>query len=486
MAAHIISLPHDIIILLMQHLSVEDLAALCCTCKVIHGMVEEFGWNGYLRTNPRPSYSLSNCITSWSAGAQARYNTIADRNWARLRFIARPLSQRWVGRLQPRLAINSSKFLIGSGNTIYSYGFGTSSTGTSPPVLFEGIYATSAVHPEHDISALVCVPDGGADRTIFVGYVNGGMERISLPNTGHSAQHLSASHRVHYDFHGGCSVEALSTSSSHLLSLSSDGTAALLSLDPDSPRLETIDLGTRSWSCHLRMDASTPYAVFGTTSLDPLCVHPVCESSFSAQPLVSLSSPTTSERPTAVYALSSAPPACAWGASDQIVVSGWFDGNVHVFDLRSPVRSATQSSRPSILPVMSFCDPWSPEAIYSLSCGGGSASHITAGSARHSVLAFWDVRSPYKGWSVHAPGNDSSPVYSVVMDGSRVFGANESRGFVYDFGPGVTEETYPPVDIENVPHSRTSGRWRKTMLDNGKGPKVDGPGFYVTMYKHNK
>ena len=39
MAAHIISLPHDIIILLMQYLSVEDLASLCCTCKILCDMV---------------------------------------------------------------------------------------------------------------------------------------------------------------------------------------------------------------------------------------------------------------------------------------------------------------------------------------------------------------------------------------------------------------------------------------------------------------
>lgn len=343
------------------------------------------------------------------------------------------------------------------------------------------------MHPENDISALVCVPDGGEDRTVFVGYVNGSLEKIVLPDTSHSNQHISNSHRAQYDFHDGCSIEALSTSNSHTLSLSSNGTAALLPLGSDHLWPETIELETKSWSCHLRMDASTPYSVFGTTSLHPLSVHAIRESSFSAQPSLSLASPTMVERPTAVYALSSAPPACAWGASDQIIVSGWFDGNVHVYDLRSPVRTTTQFSRSSILPVMTFCDPWSPEAIYSLSCGGGSASHITAGSARHSVLAFWDVRSPYKGWSVHAPGNDSSPVYSVIMDGSRVFGANESRGFVYDFGPDVTEDTYPPVAVESVPHSKSSGRWRRSMAESHREPKVNsGPGFYVTMYRHNK
>ena len=39
MATHIVSLPHDIIILVMQHLSAKELAALCCTCKVFGDMV---------------------------------------------------------------------------------------------------------------------------------------------------------------------------------------------------------------------------------------------------------------------------------------------------------------------------------------------------------------------------------------------------------------------------------------------------------------
>jgi hypothetical protein len=37
------------------------------------------------------------------------------------------------------------------------------------------------------------------------------------------------------------------------------------------------------------------------------------------------------------------------------------------------------------------------------------------------------------GWSVYAPGNDRSPVYTVILESSRLFGATESRPFVYDF-----------------------------------------------------
>lgn len=450
--------------------------------------LEEFRFVECRRSSPVGSSQSSSNLSCELISSHIRYNTIADRNWARLHFVARPLAQRWFSKLQPRLAINNSRLLLGAGNTIHSYGFIPSGPDLSPTVHLECTHTTGVLHPERDISALVSILDGGLDRTVFVGYVNGCLERITLPSQKEAAQysgHLDNSLRERYGFHDGSPVESLSSSGSHMLSLASCGTSALLPLASGDPAPEMIDLGTQSWSCHLRMDASTPYAVFGTRSLNPLTVHSIHESHFSAQPSVYLASSNKSERPTAVFALSSAPPACAWGASDQIIVSGWYDGNVRVFDLRSPVRTTT-STKSSLLPAMTFCDPWSPEAIYSLACGGGSAAHITAGSARHSVLAFWDIRSPVKGWSIHAPGNDSSPVYSVVMDGSRVFGANESRGFVYDFGPGVTEDTYPHVELEPNPNSRRGGRWRKSIDETSKKTKREGPGFYVTQYKHNK
>lgn len=193
------------------------------------------------------------------------------------------------------------------------------------------------------------------------------------------------------------------------------------------------------------------------------------------------------DRPSAVYAIESAPMSSPWGASDQIVVSGWYDGMVRVHDLRSSARTTANPTggapMSALLPTLSFSDPWSYEPIYSLACGGGSTAHIAAGSARHSVVAFWDIRSPGKGWSMHAPGNDSSPVYSLVVDGPRVFGANESRGFVLDFGMGVSEQTYPPI----VPDTIRRRRGGVLGVDDGmKRIGKGGVGIYVTKYTHHK
>jgi hypothetical protein len=128
--------------------------------------------------------------------------------------------------------------------------------------------------------------------------------------------------------------------------------------------------------------------------------------------------------------------------------------------------------RASRAPTLTFADPWSFEPIYAVACGGGGAAHIAAGSARHSVVAFWDVRAAARGWSVHAPGNDVSPVYSIILESSRLFGATQNRPFVYDFGPAVRPETYP-----SLPRTRGADG---LSYKNG----WDHVGFYVTKYDH--
>jgi len=146
-----------------------------------------------------------------------------------------------------------------------------------------------------------------------------------------------------------------------------------------------------------------------------------------------------------------------------------------VHDMRSCRRNSAVSGGPTPLrPMLTLRDPWSDEPIYSVSCGGGSSSFVAAGTARHSVVAFWDVRRPTEGWSVHAPGNDSSPVYSLILESSRLFGVTQSRPFVFDFGPGVTEETYP-----FIPPSTRSQR-------DSLQPNEDGIGYRVAEYNHSR
>ncbi|TEB39826.1 hypothetical protein FA13DRAFT_30176, partial [Coprinellus micaceus] len=290
-------------------------------------------------------------------------------------------------------------------------------------------------------------------------------------------------------------IESFSTCSNHILSLSSNGTARLaeqpiLSTEDDgadstdsnipsqSSFISTIELAERSWKSHLTLASSTAFAAFGSTGKTPLTIHNVRpDEGLASLPSVILHTEKTTDPDnllsSAVYGLTQAPLSSPWGSSPQVIASGWFDGRARIYDLRCATRSptpseftslslsslslsndpASHSSRPKytatgtplLTPVLVMADRWSTEPIYSLSSGGGSGAHLAAGTARHSVVSFWDVRAPKDGWSVHAPGNDRSPVFNVHLESSRLFGVTELRGFTYDFGPDMTADCYPSI-----------------------------------------
>ena len=356
----------------------------------------------------------------------------------------------WKGKLQPMLAISPSRLIVGAGAHLYSYAFNASHNATSPSVVFEGIISLPAI-PDHGrtITGLTFVDDGGFDRTLHVAFQDGAIERVLLTQAtfDHINQSLSVMRSNLNSMSNGDFVESLSSEANSILTLSSNGHVTLGDHRPEhtDANSSVIELNARSWTSYLCLQSSTPYAAFGTSSSTPLNIYSITDSQLSPRPFAVLHTSKGAESATdrsqfsAVYGLSCGPIDSPWGSSPQILVSGWFDGYVRCYDLRSCSRNSPESTsnKPStpasLRPVLSLADRWSYEPIYSVSCGGGSASYIAAGTARHSVVSFWDVRSPMNGWSVHAPGNDPSPVYSVVLESSRFFGVTQSRPFVYDF-----------------------------------------------------
>jgi hypothetical protein len=407
--------------------------------------VTEFGWAGYLRANGRPSFSLSRARAHWPARTQVRYDLLTDNAWSLSKFIARPLSRPWPARLQPILAINTSRLVVAAGPYLHSYKFGGSSDGNAPSISFEGTHSFTATHGRNrDITGITFIHDEGLNQTLCIAFMDGSVEHVVLTDSQNDllVSSVDSCCAGLSQLHDGDFIESLSSEKNVLLSLSSEGFATLTDLHASAhfPIFESVALNTRSWTSHLCLHSSSPYAAFGTSSANPLTVHSVASDQLSPSPSAILSN-KRSELPnrklqSAVYGITQAPLASPWGSSPQILVSGWYDGEVRCYDLRSCSRksSTTDSKQPTpLLPVLSLFDPMLVEPIYSVSCGGGSASHVAAGSARHGVISFWDLRFPSNGWSVYAPGNDPSPVYSVILESSRIFGVTQSRPFVYDF-----------------------------------------------------
>ncbi|KAJ3574729.1 hypothetical protein NP233_g1563 [Leucocoprinus birnbaumii] len=502
-------LPHDILILVLVSLDPLDLAALGQTCRTLHGLVTEYGWSSYLRAHPRPSASLSRARASWSPHSRVKYDILTDRAWSTNSFVARPLSNPWPFKSSPLLAISANRLVVASGNHLHSYGFGTSDGFSAPNVSFEGSFLLDGHERLGDITGLTLASSSGSDDTFFIALQDGIIERITLSPSLNDDQPLNVA-RLHAstlptnDF-----SESLSSSSNFLLSLSFNGLATLTdhrsltsttplncpftNLSPPRPNIFPIQHPLSPSHPPPKLSSSPESH---TLSGPPVAPLPGIPNPFSnnngSQPIIPL--PTSSS--SAVYGLTPSPPSSPWGSSPQILISGWYDSKVRCYDLRLPstlvsvpssslsLSHSTSSSSnganstitlPALAPIQTLHNPWSYEPIYSISSGGGSNSHIAAGSARHSVLSFWDIRNPSTGWSVHAPGNDPSPVYSVILESSRCFGATESRPFVYDFGPGVTTTTYPPI-------TRTRG----DKLKPYKTPARKGIDYYVTKYLHSR
>ncbi|KII90988.1 hypothetical protein PLICRDRAFT_158450 [Plicaturopsis crispa FD-325 SS-3] len=484
----LLGLPSDILIIVLENLdSLHDLSSVALTCQSLHALVEDFGWAAYLRSHEHPSFSLSCANSTWKPRTRLRYDTLADHAWSTVEFLARPLSPPWQGKLQPSLAINTSRLVVGAGRLIYSYTFSHSEISSAPSVYFEGSCTVSDRRDRgRDITSLAFVSDGGMDRTLIVGFADGAVQRFVIePYTTKNHSHIKVREQITNDtfpYHGGDLIESISSSGQHALSLSSSGKAVVFDGSDNPSMSDGIHLQSRSWSSYLSMSSSTSYAAFGTSSATPLAIHPLSETGLSPLPS-SLLAPsarhavTHSAKSLAVYGITTAPASAPWGVSEQIIVSGWYDGFVRVHDLRASTHiHDTDTHGPAPLPpVMSLHDPWSTQPIYCVSAGGGSSSYIAAGSARHSVVSFWDFRYPNDGWSVHAPGNDSSPVYSIVLESSRLFGATQSRAFVYDFGPSVTEHTYPSLPRPRYPDEALQ------LKKNSRG--ID---YYVTKYKHDR
>src|SRR6267142_6122043 len=134
-----LALPSDILILVISHLSLTDLLSLTAVCHKLHALVRtlstptpipshiivlthqvnEFGGRNILRTFPRPSKSLAKSLSLWRPMPQVKYHTLSDRSWEKQRFVARPLSRPWKGKLQPLLATNKSRFFVAAGHTLY-------------------------------------------------------------------------------------------------------------------------------------------------------------------------------------------------------------------------------------------------------------------------------------------------------------------------------------------------------------------------------
>ncbi|KAJ8293258.1 hypothetical protein OF846_003291 [Rhodotorula toruloides] len=237
-------------------------------------------------------------------------------------------------------------------------------------------------------------------------------------------------------------LKDLSSSSSHAVSLYSIAA-------PWQPPI-VLPFMTRPWSVHVA--PSKRWLAVGHSGTSPLSLIHLDS---TGSPILPSTSLAHTPRSTAVYAVTTPPvDSCGFLSPEQTLLAAFYDSTTRIYDLRVPpppsqVVSAWDQprfERPSN-EIMRLADPWSDDPAFSLAVGGTAGSYVAVGTARNAAIRLFDVRQAASGGiTAFAPGRDRSPVYGLEMEGSRLWGVSEKRGFWLDFDAFLGKD-----DGERVP-----------------------------------
>ncbi|KAF8606788.1 hypothetical protein BDV93DRAFT_520412 [Ceratobasidium sp. AG-I] len=450
--AHFLDLPLDLYIAIFRHLDVQQLAALSRTCWVLHDLVSNTGWTTYTLAHPRPSLSLSTYIAHLPPQRHARFIHLTDREWSARTGIARPLTLGLyaVRDATPHMVVTPQRMVIAVANALHVYEF------VGDKVRSRGeVKLHRNAGANEDVTGL-----GISGDSLIVGCANGKVLRVRLSE---GEEPLKANVTAHYS-HPPQHITSLSTSkwgSSAALALTATLGGTISLYHTKSPWVEPTRIvqeypaagtkQTRTW-CSL-IARSDSLAITGSTHIS---LHPILPSGLA--PTSSSSTLPGPLKHSACYALSHGP-----NDHPELILSGWHDGLVRMYDLRSKDVPLT------------LRDPWSDSGVYCVGGGGGSGTHVVAGYSKHGMLAIFDIRSPSTAYTTYAPSSSLGParplngftqVSALHVEGSRIFGTTPHRAFVFDFGPDVTRDTYPFVNER-----------RERMTDGGRG-------FMAQSYDH--
>ncbi|BGP17215.1 hypothetical protein JCM10213_004615 [Rhodosporidiobolus nylandii] len=207
---------------------------------------------------------------------------------------------------------------------------------------------------------------------------------------------------------------------------------------------EVVPLSTKPWSLLLSLSssssssasASPSWLAIGHTGTSPLSLLPLTPSG----PLPSAMQPLARTRKTtSVYALASPPPSSPLSPS-HTVIAAFYDSTTRVFALRVPLPPASPSSwdddfRPANeiarLPTTRPTTPPTPSPAAVPSAAPSSSRPRGTPPCGSSTSA----PSPALPRSQPMHQGGTAPLSIRSAEGSRVYGATESRGFVLDWDP---------------------------------------------------
>ena len=267
---------------------------------------------------------------------------------------------------------------------------------------------------------------------LVLGRASGHLEQVSLSQTGITKIPFETNDRPVRSTHISSADDPL------LVACLSDGVVAvyplpssscLSSSSPPTPTKPTGEMTmlepekvSRTWVT--RFLDPTRVAIGRGPSLEPICIHEVSPYGISD----ALHKIRTGANSTSVYSIVPLPASGQAGESRDLILSGWYSGEVKLHDLRSPLPLVT-----------TYCDPIdATSAIYSL-CSFGHERFI-AGGARHSVLKIFDLRMPGGKTYYAADLDHCSPEPALISPDACCKYHEESR-YTMDYNVYMTQDS---------------------------------------------
>lgn len=439
------ALPSDILALIIAELDARSLARLQSCSSTLSSVAQTHGWPALDRLHRANAASLRPATTAWTPKQHVRFGLAVDKAWNEMDAAFIQLGPTWQRRCLPVLDLDETneRLLVGVGPDLQAVGFDGRSRGEVTRTMRMGRAATD------DLTGVMAVP-GTCD--VVIGSLSGTLRRVRMEQDETRSIATYASPTM-----GGnakMAIEALSATSELIATASTarlgarrgassgeagaentrgTGTVSLYALKSPWQAPYSLSVSTKPWSVHILSNTTLAVGHSGHTPLSTFALRPsgideLSRRDYTGPPFKS-----------AVYAFAPYP---AFSPRDDLILTGWYDGVVRLYDIRQSTSTAA----------IELGDAWSADAVYSLASSPSLSHQVTVGTARHSSIKLGDLRRPvsadtasgYAGLhtTIYAAA-DQSPIYSVACDGkARVFGVTERRAFMLDFKPGAVEDRW--------------------------------------------
>lgn len=390
------SLPDLILITVFRQLCLQDLTAVAGTSSRIRLLVLNFNVADKIR-DFLPSYAprgtdlglflyktIRDDFTSLSPMLKVLRLDYTQDNRENRRFsIMREAS--WTNKTMPVLKADSDKMVLGSGNELFFSFRGadwTISRVGNPGIGDISDIALTEVHNE-----------------VIISFVDGRIVRAKLDPDASTNKRYQIMKQFRAESRNAVEAVDYMSSTASILSVYQYGQLIL--------NWSNVKLDGRPWTT--RFIGSGSKVATGIRSRNPLVIHTA-----DASGLTFHRSYAAAENCSSVFAVES--------ISENLILSGWYDGYTRLHDLRCKSTQAMGTWK----------DPMEDAAAYSLAVSGNT---IYTGAALNAVVRIFDFRTPHmvNGISLFLDDKLRSPIYALVAENERVFGATERSVLGIDF-----------------------------------------------------